>query len=186
MNRTACGIIRSYLIQDLKYDVKSETSAKSIWEILVSKYLTNSVENRLHLKRRLYRFQLKRGTSISDHININTKVDLTNLDALIEDEDKALILLSFLSDEGYETYVLILINGRTSLSYSKVTTLVNLELRRKDKECSTSDSSAEVVAARGSSPNRKSENQQKFNWKSVVGNRRLEKGQYAFFKEKGH
>ena len=57
------------------------------------------------------------------------------MDVVIEEEDKALILLSFLPDEGYETFVLILINGRTSLKYSEViTAFVNLELRRKDKE----------------------------------------------------
>jgi len=35
--------------------------------------------------------------------------------------------------------------------------LVNLELRRKDKEFSTSDTSIEVLIARGSSPNRRRE-----------------------------
>ena len=40
MNRTACGVIKSYLTQDLKYDVINETSAKKIWEILEGKYLT--------------------------------------------------------------------------------------------------------------------------------------------------
>jgi len=54
--------------------------------------------------------------------------DLTNLDIVIENEDKALILLSYLPDEGYETFVLTLINGRTFLSYNEVTTaLVNIE-----------------------------------------------------------
>jgi len=53
----------------------------------------------------------------------------------------SLILLSSLLDEGYETFMLILINGRTSLSYKEVTTaLVNLELRRKDKESCDSTS----------------------------------------------
>jgi len=101
---------------------------------------------------------LKRGTSINDHINIYTKLltDLASLDVGIEDEDKALILLSSLPDERYETFVLILINGRTSLSYSEVTAaLVNLELRRKDKVCSTSDTLAEALTVRGSNPNRR-------------------------------
>ena len=68
----------------------------------------NSIENRLHLKWRLFRFQLKGGISINDHINNYTKLlaDLTNLDVVIEDEDKVLILLSSLPDEGYETFVL--------------------------------------------------------------------------------
>jgi len=75
--------------------------------------------------------------------------DLTNLDVEIEDEDKVLILLSSLPDEAYETFVLTLINKRISLSYNEVTAaLVNLELRRKDKECYTSDTSAEVLTAK--------------------------------------
>jgi len=65
-----------------------------------------------------------------------------------------LILLSSLPDEGYETFVLTLINERTSLSYSEViAALVNFELRRKDKEYSTSDTSTEVLITRESSPN---------------------------------
>jgi len=97
------------------------------------------------------------------------------------------MLLSSLPDEGYETFVLTLINGRTSLGYKEVTTaLVNLELKRRDKECSTSDTSAEVLAARGSTPNQRRGNQQKSNWKLMVSNRKLKKDQCAFCKEKGH
>jgi len=56
-------------------------------------------------------------------------------DVVIEEEDKTLILLSSLPGEGCETFVVTLINERTSLSYAEVTTaFVNLELRRKDKE----------------------------------------------------
>ena len=129
-------MIRSCLSQDLKYDVMNKTSVKKIWETLASKYLIKNVENRLHLKRRLS-FSVEKGVSISDHINIYMKLlaDLANMDVVIEEGDKALILLSYLLDEGYEIFVLTLINERTSLSYAKVTTaLVNLELIQKDKE----------------------------------------------------
>ena len=156
MNRTACGVIRSCLTQDLKYDVMNETSAKKIWEVLEGKYLTKSVENRLHLKRRLYRFQLKKGTSISDHMNHYTKLlaDLANVDVIVEDEDKALLLLSSLPDEEYETFVLTLINGKASLSYSEVTAaLVNYQLRKKDNETSI-EPVAGALVARARSPNR--------------------------------
>ena len=81
----------------------------------MSKYLTKSIKNCLRLKSRLYHFQLKGRISISNHINKYTKllVDLTNLNVVIEDEDKALILFSFLSDEEYETFVFILIKNNT-------------------------------------------------------------------------
>ena len=84
-------------------------------------------------------------------------MNLTNLDVVIEDEDKALILLSSLPDEGYETFVLNLINGRTSFSYSELTVaLVNLVLK-KNKEYFISDT-GEVLTARRSCPNRRREN----------------------------
>ena len=51
MNRTVCGLIRSYLTQDIKYHVLHETSAKQLWEILEEKYLTKGIESRLQLKR---------------------------------------------------------------------------------------------------------------------------------------
>ena len=61
--------------------------------------------------------------------------NLANIDEMIKDKDNALILLSSLPDDYYETFVLTLINGKQSLSYNKVlTTLVNYELRRKDKK----------------------------------------------------
>ena len=182
MNRTACGVIRSCLTQDLKYDVINETSAKKIWEILESKYLTKSVENRLHLKRRLYRFQLKKGTSIGDHMNHYTKLlaDLANVDVVIEDEDKALLLLSSLPDEEYETFVLTLINGKASLSYSEVTAaLVNYQLRKKDKETSF-EPVAGALVARAKGPNRSGRSQ------SRGAHLGVRKNQCAFCKEDGH
>ena len=95
MNRTAYDLIRSYLTQVIKYHVLYETSAMKMWDILEKKYLTKSIESRLHLKRRIYHFQLKRGIFIDEHMNNYTKflTDLVNVDVKIEEENKALILL---------------------------------------------------------------------------------------------
>ena len=46
--------------------------------------------------------------------------DLANVDVVIEEEDKALILLSSLPDEDCETFILTLINGKQSLGYNEV------------------------------------------------------------------
>ena len=71
--------------------------------------------------------------------------NLANVEDVIKDEDK---LLSSLPDEEYETFILILINGKKSLSYNeKSATFVNHELRKKDKKSSIS-TSVEVLAAR--------------------------------------
>jgi len=68
MNQMVCGLIRSYLTQDIKYHVLYETSARQLWEILDKKYLTKSINSRLQLKMRLYHFQMKRGISIDEHM----------------------------------------------------------------------------------------------------------------------
>jgi len=67
------------------------------------KVSTKSIDTRLHLKRRLYCFQLKRGLSIDEHINNCMKflTDVVNVDVAIEEEDKALILLNSLLDKEY-------------------------------------------------------------------------------------
>ena len=74
MNRTACSLIRSCLTQDIKYHVLHEIFARQLWEILEEKYQIKSIESRLQLKRRLYRFQMKRGISVDEHMNSYTKL----------------------------------------------------------------------------------------------------------------
>jgi len=92
-----------------------------------------SIENRLHMKRRSYLFQLKKRISIGEHMNNYTKllIDWANMNEMIKDEDKSLIMLSSFPDDEYETFVLTLTNGNSSLSYDEVSTaLMNHELRR--------------------------------------------------------
>ena len=52
-----------------------------MWEILEKKYLTMSIESRLQLKRKLYRFQMKKELSIDEHMNNYTELltDLVNV-----------------------------------------------------------------------------------------------------------
>jgi len=49
--------------------------------------MTKNIESRLQLKRGLYRFQMKRGISIDEHMNCYTKVltDLINVDVKIDE-----------------------------------------------------------------------------------------------------
>ena len=175
--------IRSCLEQELKYDVIGVTSAMKMWEILNNKYLTKSVENRLHLLRRLFRFQMSRGTSLAAHVNNYTKLlsDLANVDEKISDEYKAIILLGSLPDEEYDTFVLTLLNGRSSISYSEVTNaLTNYDLRRKDKETSRASTSGEALSTRGRSPYPKGGNRGR---SKSRGRHQLAKNQCAFCKE---
>lgn len=56
LNAHACSSIRLYLGKAQKYGVMNNSSAKDLWNTLESKYLKKSAENRLYLKRKLYRF----------------------------------------------------------------------------------------------------------------------------------
>jgi len=133
MNLTTCGVIRSCLIQDIKYHILHETSAKAVVGDTGEKFMTKNIESRLQLKRRLYRSQMKRGFSIDKHMNSYTKLltDLVNVNVKIDEEDNAVILSHSLPDEEYETFTLTLINGRQTFNYSEVSVaLVNYEVRR--------------------------------------------------------
>ena len=107
-----------------------------------------SIESQLLLKRRLYRFQLKKGLSIAEHMNdyTNLLTDLVNLDVNIEEEDMTIIFLNSLPDGEYETFILTFINGRQALNYNDMSAaLVNYEMRRKDKQYSFNGTSAEAL-----------------------------------------
>jgi len=67
-----------------------------------------------------------------------------------------LILLNSLPEEEYETFTLTLINDRQTLNYREVlATLVNYKVRRQDIPSSSEGTSAEALAVRGRSSNRK-------------------------------
>ena len=101
--------------------------------------------------------------------------DLINVDVKIEEEYKALILLNSLPGEEYETFTLILINGKQTLNYSDVlAALVNYEVRRHDKLSSSQGTSAEALAIRGKSFNRNGRGDQRRS-KSRSGFRDLKK-----------
>ena len=92
------------------------------------------------MKRRLYRFQIKRGLSIDEHMNSYIKLltDLVNVDVPIEEEDNKQILLNSLLDEEYESFTFTLINGRQTLNYSEVSAaLVHYEVRSQDRRSSS-------------------------------------------------
>ncbi|XP_020266328.1 uncharacterized protein LOC109841800 [Asparagus officinalis] len=79
-------------------------------------------------------------------INLPSK---TEANIMMEDEDKAMLLLCSLPDDEFSTFVLTMINGRTTVSYKEVTSaLVNYELRKNDSEPSEK-ASGDALAVRG-------------------------------------
>ncbi|KAK0597154.1 hypothetical protein LWI29_022302 [Acer saccharum] len=131
VNRQACGTIWLCLAKDQKYFVMKETMALSLWKKLEDKYMTKSIENRLYLKKKLFRFQYKKGISMIEHLDNYNKIlaDLQNLDVEISDENKALLLLNSLPDT-YEHLTTTLLYRKDEVKFIDVSNaLVNNEYR---------------------------------------------------------
>lgn len=73
------------------------------------------------MKRKLYTFSIKEGTTMKDHLDEFKKLilDLKNVNIVLENEDKILILLSSLLD-SYKHFVGTLLYGRQSLTLKNV------------------------------------------------------------------
>ncbi|PWA86033.1 Retrovirus-related Pol polyprotein from transposon TNT 1-94 [Artemisia annua] len=135
-----------------RYAFSKETSAYKLWVALEEKFLKKNFQNKLFMKKRLFRFTYVPGTTMNDHItSFNQLVtDLMNMDEVFKDQDLALILLGSLLEE-YELLETTLLNGKDDVSLSEVcAALYSKELRRKDKQISSSGD-AEVLLVRGRS-----------------------------------
>ena len=98
--------------------------------------MTKSLENRIYLKKKLFRFEYRQGISMTEHLDDFNKIiaDLINIDVKVDDEDKALLLLNSLPD-SYDHFTHTLINGKTEVKYDVVSAaLMNNEYRKKDKQ----------------------------------------------------
>ncbi|KAM2496278.1 hypothetical protein ACFX1W_036168 [Malus domestica] len=147
LNLWACSSIQLCLAKTQKYFVMRETVASVLWQKLKDKYMTKSAENRLHLKKKLYRFQYKECTKMIRHLDAFNKLiaDLLNLDEDIKDEDKALILLNSLPD-SYEHFVTTIMHGKKTVKFEDVSNaLMNYEMRYRDKY---HDSTSEALFVR--------------------------------------
>ncbi|KAG8497200.1 hypothetical protein CXB51_008576 [Gossypium anomalum] len=157
INRQACGTICLCLAKEQKYSIMRETSAKKLWDTLEENFLTKSLENRLYMKKKLFRFTYAPGMSMNDHVNSFNKIlaDLLNLDEKFEDEDKVLLLLNSLPDE-YDHLTTTLLHGKDTITFDAVcSALYRFETRKKDKR-DLRDTTTEVLTVRGRSHSSKS------------------------------
>ncbi|KAG8502566.1 hypothetical protein CXB51_001088 [Gossypium anomalum] len=120
INQLAYGTIRSCLSREQRYAFSKETSANKLWVALEEKFLKKNSQNKLHLKKRLFRFTYVPGTTMNDHITkFNQLVtDLLNMDETFKDEDLALMLLGSLSEE-FEFLETTLLHGKSDISLSE-------------------------------------------------------------------
>ncbi|KAH9697306.1 hypothetical protein KPL71_023556 [Citrus sinensis] len=99
----------------------SQREDTGLWAKLEELFLKKSLAKRLYMKRKLYTFSMKEGTTMKDHLDEFNKLilDLENVNVMLEDEDRALILLSSLPD-SFEHFVDTLLYGRQTLTLKDV------------------------------------------------------------------
>lgn len=155
--------------------------------------MKKSVENRLYLKKKLFRFQYKKGTPMIEHLDNFNKIiaDLQNLEVEIKDEDMALLLLNSLP-ETYDHLTTTLLYGKDEVKFIDVSNaLVNNEFRKKDQHDHKDTTSEALMASRGRMNNRKSvkfggRGRSRSKSRGEPSHRRLAKDECAYCHQKGH
>ncbi|KAF3635341.1 hypothetical protein FXO38_08304 [Capsicum annuum] len=84
-----------------------------------------SVENRLYLKQKLYTFRMIEGTSILSHLDDFDSIlmDLSNIDAEVNDEDQAVLLLISLS-QSFKHIRDTMLYGKDNISYKEIKSIL--------------------------------------------------------------
>ena len=79
-------------------EVARERTTVSMWLKLESLYMTKSLANWLCLKQQLYTFKMTESRTTTEQLANFNKIlgDLENIEAKLEEEDKALLLLNSL------------------------------------------------------------------------------------------
>ncbi|GJW02661.1 retrotransposon protein, putative, ty1-copia subclass [Tanacetum coccineum] len=126
LNKKAHSAVILCLGNKVLREVIGETTAAGVWSKLETLYMTKSLANKLYLKKKLYTFCMSAGRKISEHIDEFNKIvlDLANIEVKFEDEDLALLLLTFLP-ASYEHFVDTLLYGREALTLEDVMTILN-------------------------------------------------------------
>ncbi|KAH9698636.1 hypothetical protein KPL71_024084 [Citrus sinensis] len=121
INNKAHNTIILYRSDGVLKEVAKENTISNLWTKLKELFLKKSSAKRLYMKRKLYTFSMKERTIVKDHLDEFNKLilDLENVNIILEDKDRVLILLSSLSD-SYENFVDTLLYGRQSLTLKDV------------------------------------------------------------------
>ncbi|KAK2382202.1 hypothetical protein QL285_069749 [Trifolium repens] len=137
-------------------EVALETSAAAMWSKLDSLYMTKSLAQKQCLKQQLYFFCMVEHKSVVEHLAEFNKIidDLANVDANLEDEDKAFHLLCALP-KSYENLKDAFLYGKEgTITLDEVQSALRTKELTKFKDLKVDDSGEGLNVARGRSENR--------------------------------
>ncbi|MBA0864076.1 hypothetical protein Goshw_029653 [Gossypium schwendimanii] len=95
LDEKALSAIQLCLANTVLQEVLMEKTSSALWKRLETFYATKSLANRLVLKQRLFMFFMNEYELLRDYISqvITLLNDLKNVEAQIDDEDQAMLLL---------------------------------------------------------------------------------------------
>ncbi|KAH9804147.1 hypothetical protein KPL71_002018 [Citrus sinensis] len=185
INNKAHSTIILHLSDEVLREVAKEKSASGLWSKLEELFLKKSLAKRLYMKRKLYTFSMKEGTAMKDHLDEFNKLilDLENVNVNLEDEDKALILLSSLPD-SYEHFVDTLLYGRQTLTLKDVKNA--LESKELKKRADGKDQGLGEGLMAKSKPEKKKNHDKKSNNQKDKADKKKKKRKCYFCQKEGH
>nr|CAN74741.1 hypothetical protein VITISV_025583 [Vitis vinifera] len=129
-------------------EVAKAKSAAELWLKLESLYMTKSLGNRLHKKIKLYTFKMIPGMSIEEHLDHFNKIilDLENIDIVVLDEDKAIMLPTSL-DASYTNMKEAIMYERDNMTFDEVQSILHARELQKQEE--SKEKSGEGLNIRG-------------------------------------
>ncbi|KAH9648136.1 hypothetical protein KPL70_025471 [Citrus sinensis] len=185
INNKAHSTIILHLSDEVLREVAKERSAAGLWTKLEEMFLKKSLAKRLYMKRRLYTFSMKEGTTMKDHLNEFNKLilDLENVSINLEDEDRALILLSSLPD-SYEHFVDTLLYGRQTLTLKDVKSALESKDLKKRAE-GKDQGMGEILMAKSNADKKKKHEKKGSNQKENTDKKKKKRKCY-FCQKEGH
>ena len=136
MDLRAASTIQLCLADEIIYNVMDEETATGLWLRLETLYMTKSLSNKLYLKKKLYGLRMNKGTTVLEHLNFFNMVisELLTVNVKIDEEDKALILLSSLP-ESYDHIITTMLCGKKTLILEEVmSTFLSNEITKKPNQ----------------------------------------------------
>lgn len=165
--------------------MKLKKKKKKLWETLGNKYLTKTIETKLHMKR-LFNFCTSNETTLGEYLNNFTTLlaDLLNADMTIDDEDTTMLLMNSLQKE-YDNWCGSYIIGRTFKYEEVILALINHNHKRYTKKELFVHRRTESLTARDKLECRDTDNRRKSPEK-FIGNHNTDEDECTFCNEKLH
>ncbi|GMH29834.1 hypothetical protein Nepgr_031677 [Nepenthes gracilis] len=137
--------------KERRQEVLDLTDSAEVWEKLESQYKSKSLATRVHIKKQFYGLRLSKDGSFEKHLDDFNRIvtQMSTLDDVIKEEDKALVLLASLP-ASYNHIVTTLLFGKDTLKLDEViASLLMNESRRSQGTSTSSHSEVLVIESKG-------------------------------------